>query len=80
MQRDWVISDRYRAMIGALVDARVRAGVGQRELARRLGRQPSWLNKIERVERRLDVGEFVVIAEALGFDPGDLLSDLLARK
>jgi len=80
MRRDWEISDRYRALIAALVDARVQTGIGQRELARRLGRQPSWLNKIERVERRLDLAEFVAIAEALGFEPGALLAVIAADR
>jgi transcriptional regulator with XRE-family HTH domain len=74
MERAWVTSVPYRLMIDALVAARTDAGVGQRELARRLGKPPSWLNKIERLERRLDVLEFVAIARGIGVAPGALLT------
>jgi ribosome-binding protein aMBF1 (putative translation factor) len=40
MQRGWVVSPDYRAVITALKDERVRQGISQRELARRLGKPP----------------------------------------
>ncbi len=73
MERSWVSSGAYRAVIEELVTAREAAGVGQRELARRLGKHPSWVNKIERLERRLDVLEFIAIARAIGLSPDSLL-------
>jgi transcriptional regulator with XRE-family HTH domain len=78
MERGWVSSTAYQELIRALVAARTEAGVGQRELARRLGKHPSWLNKIERLERRLDVLEFIAIARALGEPEGQLLSRIAA--
>ena len=66
MQRGWVVSPDYRAVIAAITDARTTLGVSQRELARRLSKPPSFVNKIEQLERRLDVLEFIAIAEALG--------------
>ena len=78
MERTWVSSEPYRKMIEALVAARMGAGLGQRELARRLGRHASWLNKIERLERRLDILEFVVIARAIGIPPNALMEQLIA--
>lgn len=74
MERSWVSSPAYRAIVEQLISAREEAGLGQRELARRLKKHPSWLNKIERLERRLDVLEFVAIARAIGAKPGDLLA------
>lgn len=74
----WVTSEAYRLMISALVAARVDASIGQRELARRLGRPPSWLNKIERLERRLDILEFAAIARAIGLSPAELMAKVSA--
>lgn len=65
MQRGWVVSSDYRSAIAAIRSARKDKGVSQRELARRLGKPPSFVNKIEQLERRLDILEFVAIAEAL---------------
>lgn len=65
LQRGWVVSPDYRAVIDALVRQRQELSVSQRELARRLGKPPSFINKIELLERRLDLLEFIAIAEAL---------------
>lgn len=47
----------------------------QAELAARLGKPQSFVSKIERGERRLDVIEFCQVAEALGRDPAKLLQE-----
>lgn len=73
MQRGWVVSPEYRTLIDVLAALRQELGVSQRELARRIEKPPSFVNKIELFERRLDLLEFIVIAEALGQKPGDLL-------
>lgn len=73
MQRGWVVSPDYRTVIDALKDARTLAGISQRELARRLGKPPSFVNKIEQLERRMDVLEFIAIAEAIGVQASELL-------
>lgn len=65
MKRGWVVSSDYRALIEALSLFRQKAGISQRELARRVGKPPSFINKIELFERRLDILEFIVISEAL---------------
>jgi ribosome-binding protein aMBF1 (putative translation factor) len=79
VQRGWVVSTDYRALVGALAAFRHECGVSQRELARRLGKPPSFINKIELFERRLDVLEFIAIAEALERTPNDLLKALRAH-
>ena len=76
MKRGWVVSQDYRVLIEVLSALRQELGVSQRELARRIGKPPSFINKIELLERRLDLLEFIVIAEALERQPGKLLSDL----
>ncbi|ANC88316.1 hypothetical protein A7E77_04650 [Sphingomonas sp. NIC1] len=78
MQRGWVVSPDYRALIDALIRKREEAGTSQRELARRLGKPPSFINKIELLERRIDLLEFIAIAEALELMPGVMLDQLRA--
>lgn len=79
MQRGWVVSPDYRAAISALKETRVALGVSQRELARRLGKPPSFVNKIEQLERRLDILEFIAIAEALGLQADGVIKRLRAE-
>jgi transcriptional regulator with XRE-family HTH domain len=79
LQRGWVVSPDYRALIDALSLCRKRLGVSQRELARRIGKPPSFVNKIELFERRMDILEFVVIAKALEQEPGKLLMQLSSQ-
>jgi hypothetical protein len=78
MQRGWVVSSDYRSAIAAIKSARENEGISQRELARRLGKHPSFVNKTEQFERRLDILEFIAIAKALDIAPANLLNQLLA--
>lgn len=66
-------------MVDALASARRELGISQRELARRVGKPPSFINKIELFERRIDLLEFIVIAEALEQAPGDLIAMLRSK-
>jgi transcriptional regulator with XRE-family HTH domain len=76
MQRGWVVSPEYRAAIEAIKNARLARNVSQRELARRLGKPPSFINKIELLERRLDILEFITIAQALRLSPERLMGEV----
>ena len=53
---------------------RLRAGLTQAALGRRLNHTQQWVYKYEAGERRLDVIEFIEIAHAIGFDPGKFIS------
>jgi transcriptional regulator with XRE-family HTH domain len=77
MQRRWVASPDYRRVIEQIKAVRGAKGLSQREVARRLGKPVSFLNKIELLERRLDIVEFVVLARALEIDPHGLLDKVL---
>lgn len=66
--RRWVSSPGYKAVVSIVTDARLSAGFSQRELARRLGKPPSFVAKVELKERRIDVVEFLMILRALGAD------------
>lgn len=70
-----VFSDRYHQILMSLVQARKAAGITQTELAAKLGKPQSYVSKIERGERRVDVVEFLEIAEALDQQPLALLAD-----
>lgn len=52
-----------------LVEMRKKAGLTQRELARRLEREHSFVARIEQGERRVDIVEFYFICEACGASP-----------
>jgi transcriptional regulator with XRE-family HTH domain len=57
-----------------LVAARKAAGVSQQVVADRIGRQQSFVAKVESGERSLDVIEFVAIARALGLHAHEVLA------
>ena len=48
----------------------------QSDLAARLGKSQSFVNRLESGKRRITVVEFVEFAEILGFDPAKVLSML----
>lgn len=65
--------DQLRAL---LVDARKRAGLKQVDVAAALGRPQSFVSKYESGERRLDVVEFIDIAEAIGTEAADIVAEM----
>jgi transcriptional regulator with XRE-family HTH domain len=62
-----------------MISARKKAGLTQQKLAKRLEKPQSFIAKYEGGERRLDVIEFVAIANAIGADPVRLLKSLIRR-
>ena len=68
---------RHKALMAALVAARKKAGMTQRELAKRLRRSHSFVGKIESGERQLNVLEFCELADALKVNPRDLFGKIL---
>ena len=75
-----VFTQRHQEFVRFLVEARKAAGVTQVELAARLDRPQSFVSKVERRERRIDVIEFCQVAEALGHDPSKLLKEFADQK
>lgn len=67
--------DSFRLL---LIEARLGHRMTQVGLAKRLGRPQSFVSKYERGERRLDVIEFIEVAEAIGIDPAGLINKLRA--
>ena len=61
-----VHSPRYRAFLRLLRTTRVRAGLTQTDLARKIGETQTFVSKCERGERRIDVVELRVFCQAFG--------------
>lgn len=72
-----VFSDDYGAVVRALKEARVQAGLSQRQLAQRLQRSQSHICMIEKRQRRVELLEFCRIAVVLGTTPESLLGRVL---
>jgi len=67
----------YKSLLKALVQARVDAEQSQADLAKHLGKPPSFVGKYELGERRIDVIETCIILKALGHEPIKFLSEHL---
>ncbi|MBX9812089.1 MAG: helix-turn-helix domain-containing protein [Burkholderiales bacterium] len=70
-------NERFLAQLRA---ARKNAGVSQQALAKRLRRPQSFVSKYENAERRLDVVEFLQVAQAIGIDPHKVIDGLLSEE
>ncbi len=66
-----IASNEYKALVDWLIKARQSKGYTMRDLAVKLDRPHSYVGKIEQLERRLDVIEFVEYCNALKLDPVD---------
>lgn len=67
---------RQAALIELLVRSREAAGLTQSDLAARLGAYQSFVARLESGQRRIDVVEFIALADILGFDPAAAIEDL----
>jgi transcriptional regulator with XRE-family HTH domain len=74
-----VHSTDQKAFCALMIAARKSAGLSQETLANRLARPQSFVAKYEGGERRIDVIEFLGIAEAIGTDPFRILRRLKLR-
>lgn len=63
----------YDALAALILALRAEAGLTQEELARRVGRHFTWVSKIERGTRRVDLVELCEIADALGVDAAEIV-------
>ncbi|MEE7464809.1 XRE family transcriptional regulator [Methylobacterium fujisawaense] len=69
---------RHRRLIELLVEARERSGLTQTELGARLGRYQSVIAAIEGGGRRIDIVEFLAIADALKMDAAQVIEAVRA--
>ena len=70
------LADELVVLGNVLVRARERAGLKQSEVAARLALPASYLSKVENGTRRLDVIEFIQIAQAMNSDPAEIIREL----
>src|SRR4051794_1541929 len=69
----------HRELVSAVVALRKKAGLTQRELAQRLGREQNLVARIETGGRRLDLVELLQICRACDVDPVAETSRLAAE-
>lgn len=60
----------------ALIAHRKEQGITQVELAEKLGKPQSFVSKYETGERKLTVGDFLMLCLALKINPSDLIHSL----
>jgi len=72
-------SKRHKALIAMLIKERKAAGMNQTELAKALGQYQSFVARVETGERRVDLIEFLDLANAIGFDPKKAIAKLMAK-
>ena len=66
--------EHFRKKLGEM---REKTGMSQRELAKRLGREHSFVGRFELGERRLDVVEFYWVLRALDQDPARVAAGIM---
>lgn len=71
---------RYQAFLDLLRSWRAEAGLTQAEVGQRLGNTQTFVSKVERGERRLDVVEFAEWCEALGLAPDHAFERFLLER
>ncbi|EQM88086.1 MULTISPECIES: helix-turn-helix domain-containing protein [Stenotrophomonas] len=69
----------YVALIEAVRDARVAAGLTQAQVSAKLGRSQSFISDVETGKRRIDVVELRDIARLTGLSLANLIADFEKR-
>ena len=72
-------SRQYAIFRELLARAREDAGMTQAQVATKLGKPQSYVSKYESGDRRLDVTEFIQIADLLSLDVGVFLDQYRAK-
>jgi transcriptional regulator with XRE-family HTH domain len=65
---------RHAALVEQLRAARLAAELRQSDAAERCGRSQQWLANIETGERGLDVMDFLMLADVIGFDASKIVA------
>lgn len=63
------LTEKYALLRKMLIDERIKANLKQADVSSALGKPQSYVSKIERGERSLDIIEFMEISKVIGFDP-----------
>jgi transcriptional regulator with XRE-family HTH domain len=73
-----IYTKRQKRLRALLREARKNAGMTQDQLDRRLGAYKTFVSKYEKGDRRLDVVEFIAVAEVLGVEPEEVIAAVRA--
>ena len=65
-----------KQMAGHLKVLRQDKKLTMRKLADQIQTAHSFIGKIEKQDRRMDVGEFILYCEAMGYDPIDVMKQI----
>ncbi len=71
-------SAEYQHFRAMLTQARQASGLTQTQVAEQLGKPQSYVSKYENGERRLDVPEFIQLADVLGIDVAAFVDEFRA--
>ena len=74
-----VFTKRYKIFREEMVKAREAAGVSQEQLAKQVGWDQTYVSKIERGVRRVDVVELIGICDAIDINAADFMITLLKK-
>ena len=77
--RKTIYSKQSEYLCEMLVAMREKAGVTQRQLAEKLGREHNMIGRLELGERRLDMIEFYWLCKACGANPQKTAAELMRR-
>ncbi|MBI1890443.1 MAG: helix-turn-helix transcriptional regulator [Burkholderiales bacterium] len=70
---------RYQVFRSMLTEIRLAKGLLQSDVAQRLGKNQSFVSKYERGERRLDLPEFLDVADALEINVEEFVKSYKAK-
>ena len=73
-------TERHLRLVQLLIEARERSGMTQTELAEALGEYQSFVARVESGQRRIDVVEYLTIAETLGLDPATGIAEIVGSE
>ena len=69
-------TESHERFCNLLIEMREKRKLTQIDLSKKLGRPQSFVSKYENGERRLDVIEFLEVADALGVEPSRIINQL----
>lgn len=72
-----IFDERHYALVKILTAKRKQAGIRQVDLAKAMGRQQSFIARLESGQRRIDVVDLIKLSELLGFDASNVVSELM---
>jgi HTH-type transcriptional regulator/antitoxin HipB len=73
----YIRSRRHQRLAELLVELRREASLRQADVAQRLGKYQPLITNMESGQRRIDVVELLELAEIIGFDPHQVIDELL---